>query len=108
MKRTAINRRTPLRRVSKKRAREQRIYAQKRKAFLEANPICWVWAANNVVKMIEGETTKAHRSTEVHHKNGRTGKNYLDESTWMAVSAKGHCWIHQNPKEARAKGWITT
>ena len=38
--------------------------------------------------------------TEVHHKAGRKGKllNYVPY--WLAVSRKGHNWIHDNPKEA--------
>lgn len=48
------------------------------------------------------------KATEVHHKSGRLGKNYLDVSTWMAVSRKGHDWIHSNDSEARQKGFLLT
>lgn len=47
-------------------------------------------------------------ATEVHHKwcGKDRAKYYLDKSTWMAVSRDGHNWIHDNPKEAREKGFL--
>jgi hypothetical protein len=97
---------------SKRRTREERIYAKKRKAFLEAHPVCQVWLANNCFDDRHGPFL-AHRfgervpgSCDIHHKAGRTGGGYLDESTWMAVSREGHDWIHAHPKEAEARGWI--
>ncbi len=91
--------RTPLRRVSKKRSRENAQYTKLRRAFLDLNTVCVVAYA------IFSETL---RTTQVHHIAGRTGKNFLDESTWLAVSRIGHEWIHQHPKEARARGWLRT
>jgi hypothetical protein len=44
--------------------------------------------------------------TDIHHKRGRYGTNFLDESTWLAVSREGHDWIHRFPKDARARGWM--
>ena len=43
---------------------------------------------------------------DIHHKKGRYGTNFLDESTWMAVSRDAHIWLHANPREARARGWM--
>lgn len=79
--------RTPIRRVSSKRARENRIYSAKRKAFLEAHPLCQRWLADNGWSELgQGfyhkpgwgpesdlslEGIGAPRSTEVHHKAGR-------------------------------------
>lgn len=93
MKRTALLRRTRLRPVSKKRAKEGRTYSELRKEFLAANAWCLVVAGK--------------RTTEIHHTAGRSGANYLDVSTWMAVSREGHVWIHAHPKESRARGWLT-
>lgn len=92
------------------------MYAKKRKAFLEAHPYCQIWMARHA-GIVRDETSgdvvgfmlggvPPDRSSEVHHKAGRTGKNYLDESTWMAVSREGHTWIHEHPSEARARGWL--
>lgn len=113
--------RTPLRKVSKKRAKEGRIYSEKRKAFLEAHPICQVWVAMRGIKeippliyVIEGRVycaedmihNGAPTSCDIHHKAKRTGSNYLDESTWLAVSREMHEKIHQNPSWARAQGYL--
>lgn len=47
-------------------------------------------------------------TTEVHHTycGKDRAKYYLDVSTWLAVSRKGHNWIHDNPKEARELGFL--
>lgn len=118
MKRTSILRRSPLRRVSAKRAKESRIYAAKRAAYLGAHRYCeWFIEQGTTpekevietgVTFIDGLRVVVPHSVEIHHRNGRSGKNYLDEKTWMAVSRIGHEWIHQNPREARARGWILT
>lgn len=43
-------------------------------------------------------------ATDVHHKAGR-GKNYLVQSTWMAVCRKCHGWIEEHPIEATEMGF---
>ena len=86
MKRSRIN---P---ISKKRRAAMVIYAEKRKKFLEDHPYCAVYPAL--------------ASCEIHHKAGRVGKNYLDETTWAAVSWKGHKWIHNHPADAMDHGLI--
>lgn len=48
------------------------------------------------------------KATDVHHKAGRTGDNYLDESTWLAACRSCHMWIETHPKEAREMGLSTT
>lgn len=126
-RRTSLKR-TPLKKQSKKRAKESRIYSAKRKAFLEAHPFCQWWlqenrfseqevitanneSGGNCVFTFEGPMSitrgwNVPRSIDVHHKAKRTGRNYLDDSTWMAVSRAGHEWIHSHGKEARAKGYL--
>lgn len=114
--------RTPLRKVSKKRAKEGRIYSEKRKAFLERWPWCQVWMSENGFKqpypesegdsfapMVKAEMFEIKvcpRSCDIHHKAKRTGSNYLNESTWLAVSREMHEKIHQNPSWARAQGYL--
>jgi hypothetical protein len=83
--------RSPLRRVSAKRLKELAVYSARRKAFLRTYFICWV--------------CHFRRSREIHHREGR-GRNYLEESTWMAVCKPCHRRIHRNPAWARAKGFL--
>lgn len=101
-------RRSPLSRVSKKRRKEMAVYSRQRKAFLEAHPWCQVWLSEHKadLKAILLNPDLAPRSCDIHHTRGRTGTNYLDESTWMAVSREAHIWIHDHPREARAKGYL--
>lgn len=118
LKRTGQLKRTKLSPVSAKRRTQAALYAKKRKAFLEAHPYCQVWLAQHAGiivhfakalysgKAVSPISATTINSCDIHHKAGRTGKNYLDESTWMAVSRDGHRWIHDHPKEARARGWL--
>lgn len=110
--------------MSAKRQRDAREYARLRAEFLKAHPFCQVWLARHRVHEEHARGLRvvtaigAHgvpwpvlsadipRSTDIHHKAGRTGSNYLDTSTWMAVSRAAHDWIHTHPKEARARGWL--
>lgn len=132
MKRTPIIRRTPLKRVSVKRAKEAPIYAERRKLFLTDRPVCQIWLAENGWKQIvfDGDwaayqrpssttpaaldvcglshmfgTLFAPRSTEIHHRAKR-GKNYLNEATWMAVSREMHEKVEQNKSWARQRGYL--
>lgn len=85
-------RRTPLRKMSAKRQRESRIYAVKRKAFLEATPMC--------------QLCTLAESQDVHHLEGRLGGNYLNEATWLPVCRHCHDWIHTHPIQAREQGLL--
>ncbi len=86
--------RQPIARVSDKRSKEERIYAGRRVIFLAKNPTC---QAN-----LPGICTK--KSCEVHHKKGRIGKLYLDETFWLAACSACHVWIEAHPVEAKALG----
>lgn len=84
--------RTPIRRVSTKRAAQMREYSKKRTAFLAEHSTCAV--------------CKQASATEVHHREGR-GKNYLRVETFMPVCRQCHRdRIHGDPKTARANGWL--
>lgn len=109
--------RTSLRKVSKKRAKDSRIYSQKRKAFLETHPYCQVWLRENwVSEECTIQNYQRHEAIglgvplaiDIHHTKGRTGSNYLDESTWLAVSREMHEKIHNNPSWARERGYLLT
>lgn len=87
-----------IRRASTQRARDLRIYAQRRKWFLAANPWCeWGLKQNPPIYI---------RSEQVHHRRGRIGRLLLMEEWWSAVSAVGHDWINRNPEAARKLGLL--
>jgi transposase len=83
--------RTPLKRVSRKRARQNAVYLKARKAFLLENPTC---------------AACGEPSTEIHHKAGREGEWLNYQPFWMPVDAKCHRWITDNMEEAEALGWV--
>lgn len=87
----AKEKRPGIKRNNKKRKKENAEYRKLVKKFLFENNIC----------VVTGE-----RATEVHHTQGRIGLLLLDVSKWLPVSARGHKWIHDNPKEALKKGFI--
>jgi hypothetical protein len=78
---------------SKKRIIEDAKYMVLRTEFFGRNKYC----------AVTGEI-----ATEIHHTySGKDrSKHYLDTDTWLAVSRNGHNWIHDNPKEAREKGFL--
>ena len=96
---------TPVKRVSKKRARENRIYTVKRKAFLEANQMCQL-SGPLISAGVEPHCT--FETTEVHHMCRRLGGNYLDERTWAATCATCHRYVETHAKLARTLGLIRT
>lgn len=86
-------RRTPLKPVSDKRRTEAAIYRVRRLAFLEANPRCaWPLGCKRP-------------ATTVHHKGGRIGDRYLDESMWAASCVEHNGWAEDNPVESKRIGW---
>jgi hypothetical protein len=76
---------------SKKMADQMKVYNQRRRKFLIANPVCAVLICDNW-------------STDVHHKMGR-GKYLLDETTWMPVCRTCHAQIENNPEWAKSMGY---
>lgn len=84
--------RSPLRRVSKKRAKEGKEYTEVSREFLACNPICQV--------------CNAAFSTEVHHKRGRVGPLLCDIRFFLAVDSECHKAIHDDPKAARQLGLL--
>ncbi len=72
--------RSNMRRISKKLAKEQREYSTLRKKFLVANPSC------QVCKL---EGWKPRKATDIHHME-RRGSNLNNTDTWLAVSRYAH------------------
>lgn len=118
--------RTPLKKVSKKRAKANAEYSKRRKAFLEAHPFCQWWIRQNFLNEYDVIANNGHtrkpvhsggipmgevfgicpRSTDIHHMRKPRATYLNDESTWMAVSRDGHNWIENNKSEARKRGYL--
>jgi hypothetical protein len=109
--------RSRMRSVSKGRAKQLREYSVKRRAFLKAHPWCQIWLRRHYMTeehanayngwfAIMANLVRCPRSCDVHHSKGRTGKNYLDETTWVAASREEHEWAHRHPSQARALGLL--
>jgi hypothetical protein len=80
--------------VSKKRQGEMDTYTKQRLAFLALFVQCQA-----KLPACTGF------STDVHHKAGRVGDNYLKMSTWMAVCRSCHSYIETHPDEAKELGF---
>lgn len=91
--------RTRVRPVSKRRRKDGAEYSAKREAFLREQFYCEAC-------MPLQQRVLPNRSCDVHHKAGRTGTNYLDESTWAAVCRPCHEYLHAHPSEARKLGLL--
>lgn len=97
---------TPIRRVSKKRRKQNAEYSKKRKAYLEAHPTCEVCLA---------EGWGPRRSTDIHH-TAKRGVYLNDEGTWLAVCRTCHDRIEWGEQRngvrqygktwARAQGYL--
>lgn len=120
MKRTAIKR------VSSKRAIQNRQYLKRRALFLLEHPFCGWWLkemgcteaqaeqGNGIIQFVT-ETDQGvrvitwracPRSDQIHHRKGRTGEMLLNEEFWLAVSQLGHDTIHKYPLESYEKGYM--
>lgn len=82
----------PIRRVSKKRAKELTQYFKLRNEYLEALPICGV--------------CKEREAFHIHHKNKRNNARLNDQKYWVGVCASCHSFIHDHPEAARKEGWL--
>ena len=84
-------RRTPLRRVSKKRQKLLAEYTKLRKTHLESNPLCFCGA----------------EATDIHHRLslGRGGK-LTDTTIFLSVCRPCHNRIHQDPKWAEQNNYL--
>jgi len=96
--------RSPLRKVGKKRAAQQRKYLALRKTFLEEHPLCEAFC---VTDWVAGSLTEPQPSSEIHHMAGREGKLLLDERHWLPICRRCHDGLHiYRVKEARENGWL--
>lgn len=79
--------------VSKKKKEEISTYTKLRSAFLFLKPHCEAKLADCI-----------GLATDIHHKKGRIGDDYLAIGTWLAVCRNCHSWIELNPNEAKELG----
>lgn len=87
-------RRTPLRRVSKKRQQALSVYRKLKAAHLHANPVCQAEGCRRM-------------ATDIHHRLplGRGGQ-LNDTSIFMGLCRQCHNACHHNPKWAEEKGYL--
>lgn len=88
--------RTPLRRVSKKRAAELVTYRSLKEYILKERPYCEMPSPTGAVSCLG-------RSAQIHHMKGRAGPLLNDVRWWMAVCASCHTYIEDHKKEMRAR-----
>ena len=80
---------------SSKRIKLDTEYSARRKVFLSLKPMCEAHLPSICTQ----------QSTDVHHKAGRTGELYLDETHWLSVCRACHMWIEEHPSSAKEMGY---
>ena len=80
----------PMRLQSSKIMKLNAAYSVLREQFLKHHPCCQA--------RIPGCSIVA---TDIHHKKGRVGKLFLDDSEFLAVCRMCHAWIEVHPQEAK-------
>ena len=81
-----IKAREPIKKVSDKQAKINRLYTDTRVQYLKMIPHCQV-----------SSDDCTHIATQVHHRSGRIGNNMLDTTTWLSVCYSYHEKIERNP-----------
>lgn len=82
---------TKIRKLSKKRAKQNREYEKVREEYLYVHPFCEVcgWGEN----------------LQIHHKKGRTGELLTDKKYFLAVCHTCHQKIELFPEWAKENGF---
>jgi hypothetical protein len=105
--------RTALRKVSKKRAKQCRKYPDIRREYLRENPYCQVCQKElrifmqdfNNGEIYEGpiisETEQVRKATQIHHVRKRFGERLNDNKWFLAVCSKCHTHIEHHLSWAR-------
>jgi hypothetical protein len=94
----ALKRKVPLKRKTRLRCRSQRRstelgrYYRLRGQYLSWHPIC--------------EICQKAAAQDIHHTNGRQGLLLLNFKLWLALCRSCHDEVHQNPRWARAHGYL--
>lgn len=90
----AYSTRKPIKKVSDKLSKRQKVYTLKRRIYLLEHPKCMV--------NVEGCTQEA---TQVHHAKGRDGALLIEVKYFRAVCSSCHKYVELHPEEAKEKGW---
>lgn len=117
--------RSPIRKVSKKRSKAWAEYLVRRKRFLSEHPHCQVFlletfvnTPSNTVGMTLADAealagvsdhnylSLIPKSTEIHHRRKPKATYLNDESTWLAVCREMHEKIENHKGWAREKGYL--
>lgn len=85
---------SPLRKRSKKRNRQEAEYSKLRLLYLESHHFCEA-----------GLPCCSLKATDIHHKKGRVNEDLTDDTEWMAVCRSCHQWIETHPIEATELGF---
>lgn len=98
-KQSSINRQPlkankPMRRVSERRKKENKLYTQVRKEYLLAHPRC--------------QCCTIAPASEIHHRRGRWKSRLTDTAWFLAVCRPCHDRIHHNPEWAYEKGLLVS
>lgn len=88
-----LKRKHPLRRASKKREQELKVYHSLKAYILSQRPYC-------------ERPGCLQEATQIHHVKGRAGHLLCDVTFWMALCQPCHTWIHSHAKLAREAGLL--
>jgi hypothetical protein len=86
---------TVINRVSDKKKQKDVEYSKLRKLYLESHPFC---EAN-----LPGICTA--EATDIHHKSGKIGDDYLDVTNFISLCRACHLWVENHPIEAKELGF---
>jgi hypothetical protein len=86
---------TVINRVSDKKKQKDVEYSKLRKLYLESHPFC---EAN-----LPGICTA--EATDIHHKSGKIGDDYLDVTNFISLCRACHVWVENHPIEAKELGF---
>jgi len=81
---------------AKRQIQEDLYYKIIRPNYLKDNPYC-VRCNDNSTKTL---------ADQIHHKNGREGDRLNDTEFFMSICSECHKIVHDNPMEARQKGYL--
>jgi len=115
--------RTPIRKVSTKRATEKREYAKRKAAYLLAHPLDQIKIAlcgfdeAKVLAHATGLTRENAQgifyegqlirfANQIHHRNKARGARLLDECWWMSTVTASHDIIEEGKEWAREHGFL--
>ena len=77
----------PVKKITEKRAKQNREYLEMREHFLEQYPVCGVAGCQN-------------KSTEIHHRAGRANDLLTNPENFLQICSEHHIYYTEHSKEA--------